>query len=500
MSSGIQEELSCPVCRDIFRDPVVLSCSHSFCRNCLKRWWRKKEIRQCPVCKSASRKKNPPCNLVLKNLCENFLLETNQSASAESESLCGLHSEKLKLFCLDHQEPACLICRDSKTHSNHRFRPIDEAAQDHRKELQISLKPLQDKLKAFERVKGNFVQTAEHIKVQAFHAKRQIKEQFKKLHQFLDEEEEARITALREEEEGKSASMSDMIVALSREIASLSETIRAAEEELRARDITFLQNYKAAVSRVQRCPQLDDPQLVSGALIDVAKHLGNLTYNIWNKMKKMVSYSPVILDPNTAESHLCISEDLTSVSLGERQQLPDNPERFDGYPIVLGSECFDSGTHSWDVEVGDSPNWLVGVAEESTKRKGQTDFKCGLWAVWFSKGSYFIRSPLDSSSFHPKKKLQRIRVCLDWKSGKLSFSDPDINIHTFTHTFTQKLFPFVYTKNELPLKILPRVSHDSADSDSEGDHDEGGETVNGILDEDDDVIHDVDHDDDDDDD
>uniref|UniRef100_A0A3Q4H9P4 Uncharacterized protein n=1 Tax=Neolamprologus brichardi TaxID=32507 RepID=A0A3Q4H9P4_NEOBR len=219
MSSGIQEELSCPVCRDIFRDPVVLSCSHSFCRNCLKRWWRKKEIRQCPVCKSASRKKNPP---------------------SESESLCGLHSEKLKLFCLDHQEPACLICRDSKTHSNHRFRPIDEAAQDHRKELQISLKPLQDKLKAFERVKGNFVQTAEHIKVQAFHAKRQIKEQFKKLHQFLQEEEEARITALREEEEEKSASMSEMIAALIREIESLSETIRATEEELRARDIAFL--------------------------------------------------------------------------------------------------------------------------------------------------------------------------------------------------------------------------------------------------------------------
>ena len=73
---------------------------------------------------------DPPFNLALRNLCESFLQERSQRASAGSEVLCSLHSEKLKLYCLDDKQPVCVVCQISRKHTNHRFRPIDEAAKD----------------------------------------------------------------------------------------------------------------------------------------------------------------------------------------------------------------------------------------------------------------------------------------------------------------------------------------------------------------------------------
>ncbi|KAJ8245201.1 hypothetical protein COCON_G00235850, partial [Conger conger] len=247
MASGpslLEEDLSCPVCSEIFRDPVVLRCCHSFCEACLQHWWREKGSQECPVCRRRASMDPPLPSLSLKNACESFLKERSQRAEAGSEGLCSLHSEKLKLFCLEDQIPVCNICQTSKNHENHKFRPVQEAAEENKEKLRTALAPLQKKLKAFNAVKLICDQTAEHIKSQAQHTERQIKMEFEKLQQFLKDEEAARITALREEEEQKSQKMKEKIEKMTEKISSLSEQIRTIEQELGAEDVSFLQKYK----------------------------------------------------------------------------------------------------------------------------------------------------------------------------------------------------------------------------------------------------------------
>lgn len=42
------------------------------------------------------------------------------------------------------------------------------------------------------------------------------------------------------------------------------------------------------------CP-IEDPVMAPGALIDVAKYLGSLSFHVWEKMHKIVKYSEYIL-------------------------------------------------------------------------------------------------------------------------------------------------------------------------------------------------------------
>uniref|UniRef100_A0A671RSB8 Nuclear factor 7, ovary-like n=2 Tax=Sinocyclocheilus anshuiensis TaxID=1608454 RepID=A0A671RSB8_9TELE len=451
------EELSCPVCHEIFKAPVVLSCSHSLCIECLQQFWRIKETQECPVCRRRSSRINPPCNLVLKNLCEPFLKERNKRHSSGSEEICSLHSEKLKLFCLEDKQPVCLVCVNSQKHINHTFRPISDVVPSYKEELKKALTSLQEKLTHEEKIKGEFEKTIKHIKSQAEHTEPQIKQQFEKLHQFLRDEEEATITALREEEEQKKQMMEEKLEEINSLISAVSYSIKDMEEMMKASDVCFLKEFPVSMERVQISSQ-PGPQTPSGALIDVPRYLGNLPFRVWKKMQDIVqntvdcvSSTPVILDPNTAHPDLVLSDDLTSVKWSEsKQPVPDNPERFDDYYCVLGSEGFNSGIYCWDVGVKESQYWSVGVTTASNQRKGCDFYNTDVWSVQYDQYGLYERS-----GFHIKQYLERVRVNLDCDRGTVSFSDPvtNTNLHTFTTTFTDTVFPSFDSFS--PLRILP---------------------------------------------
>ncbi|ROJ30520.1 Nuclear factor 7, ovary [Anabarilius grahami] len=374
MDSKSVEELSCPVCCEIFKVPVLLSCSHSICKECLQQFWKTKKSQECPVCRRRSSKQDPLVNLALKNLCDSLIKEGN-------EEICSSHSEKLKLFCLEDKQPVCLVCRDSEKHANHTFRPISEVLSSYKEEFNTALTSLQAKRKHGEKMKEEYDGIIEHIK-----------------------------------------------------------------------------NFTVTMERVQISQP--DPEMSSGALIHVSHYLGNLSFRVWKKMMETVQHTPLTLDPNTAHRRLTLSTDLTSVSdSDEGKKFPNNLERFNRYPCVLSSEGFNSGTHCWDVEVGDNTYWILGITTESNKRKGEVFFKSNVWRVRYMDSKYWSQSPEQRLTvFTVEEKLERVRVQLDYDGGTVSFSNPVTKncLRTFRTSFTETVFSFLYNCcTTSPLRILP---------------------------------------------
>lgn len=451
-----EEDLTCPVCCDIFADPVLLSCSHSFCRTCLKRCWDT-GMRECPVCRKKAPKSSPPSNLALKNVCEAVVEAKRKSLVVEDLTSCCLHGEKLKLFCLVDKQPICVVCQSSKLHKCHDCSPIEEAVLDCKDELAILLKSLQDKLEELKKIHRTSADLFTHIKTQSVDAQKVIKSQFEQLHQILNQEESLRIAAVKKEEQEKVARMKDKTRELSAEVLCLAETIALIQSELKEEDMVLLKNFKDTYDRSKSIPLGSD---MSGALIDVTKHLCNLKYRVWEKMLDHIDYTPVTLDPNTAHPCLILSDDLTSLHYS-RQALscPDNPERFHMSAEVVGMTMLGAGSHHWVVETQSNQDWLLGVATLAVSRNREVSARPenGFWTLGFRDGEFLAMTsppvPLTLS-----KNPKQIKVELDYNKGLVSFYDAadDTLVYTFSHMFKEPLLPYFYTQSSHPLRIMPQ--------------------------------------------
>lgn len=132
--SNFTEDLLCPICLSIFRDPHMLECGHSFCAPCLEPCIPKSQRRGiCPECRRPFALRHMAVNRALCSLAEKARLlkldEGPQLGGAAGWYFCEEHEEPLKLFCSQDEGPVCVICRDLPQHRGHDFLPIKNAVQ-----------------------------------------------------------------------------------------------------------------------------------------------------------------------------------------------------------------------------------------------------------------------------------------------------------------------------------------------------------------------------------
>lgn len=79
MVTFIADQLKCPICFDMFTEPVSLACGHSYCRRCIQHHVKQNVRRTCPECRAELR---PDCKL-RKNVTISAILELQEVGGRE---------------------------------------------------------------------------------------------------------------------------------------------------------------------------------------------------------------------------------------------------------------------------------------------------------------------------------------------------------------------------------------------------------------------------------
>lgn len=176
----------------------------------------------------------------------------------------------------------------------------------------------------------------------------------------------------------------------------------------------------------------------------------------------------ITLDRNTANPWLIIPKDRRQVRIGDsHQNVSENDERFNNYPVVLGAQRFTSGKMYWEVDVTRKEAWELGICRESVQRKGQFLFspENGFWIIWLWNKDIYEAGTNPQTTLHLQVPPCQVGIFVDYEAGIVSFyniTDHGSLIYTFSQcTFAGPLRPFFSVGfnddggNAAPLKLCP---------------------------------------------
>uniref|UniRef100_A0A8C3K3H3 Zinc finger protein RFP-like n=1 Tax=Calidris pygmaea TaxID=425635 RepID=A0A8C3K3H3_9CHAR len=421
------DEACCSICLEVFQDPMFIHCGHSFCQSCITQNWEGLTTNfSCPQCRQTVSQKSLCPNRELANMIEAAKrLNVQQVREVEGgENLCEKHQEPLKLFCQDDKRLICVVCDRSKVHRDHSVAPIEEAAQEYKvRGLWACLGTKGRKKKKKRRTgEGNRLETV----------MQEIVTTYRKLHKFLEKQESSFLAQLEQLDTEIRNAHEESFHRLSEEMTSLGTLIGEMERTYQQPDLELL---KVRAQRESLSHSLDISPELEKKFFDfrekttaIKEALEKFQGTMRRSRHLTLSPSPaqIMLDPETANARLYLSEDCKLVWFGSHEQdLPSNPERFKVNHCVLGSRGFTSGCYQWNVEICRDGVWAIGVAKESVPRDSvlRLQPEAGIWALCHNHGGYMAHTSPAVTLLTLRSVPQQIQICLDCEEGRVVFFD-----------------------------------------------------------------------------
>ncbi|XP_073472832.1 uncharacterized protein [Aquarana catesbeiana] len=509
-SADLRKELECSVCLNIYTDPVTLKCGHNFCRDCIGRVWDTQEGSggySCPECREEFQDR-PALhrNITLRNIVENFLsthpdreesgvfctycihtpvpavisclhceaslcdnhlrvhskspehVLCDLTTSLENRK-CSVHKKILEYYCTEDSTSICVSCRLDGEHRGHQVETLDEASEMKKKKLRNVLQKLMTEREEMEKRVQSLQEHRRKVQGEADDETERVTVLFRDLRRRLEDLEKRVLREISGQAERISGIINDLVQDLEIKKEDLSRKMGDIEELCNMTDpLTVLQESDTG----DLCDTEDgddedrerhDKLLHDGGDLDV----GGISHTLHTGLSDIMSQvnvergvTDILLDVRTAGNYLHISDDRKSVSESSSpQNRPETPERFQDYQ-VMSSQRFSSGRHYWEVDVGGSGWWRVGMCYPSIERRGDQSrigWNKKSWCLQRWDNQYSVRHDSNKTPLPGDVSSRRVRIDLDYEAGRISFydlCDPIRHLHTFTTTFTEPLHAGVY--------------------------------------------------------
>ncbi|XP_044128662.1 E3 ubiquitin-protein ligase TRIM11-like [Bufo gargarizans] len=504
-SADLRAELDCSICLQTYTDPVMLRCGHNFCRVCIDRVLDTQDesvVYTCPECREEFQERPALMrNLALRNIMENLLVTQHKETetvifctycvdspvpavksclmceaslcekhlsvhSKSSEHVvsdprtslenrkCSVHKEVLKYYCTEDSACICVSCSLVGKHQGHGVEMLDEASEKKKGKLRNIFQKLTGKTEETKKRVQNLEEHWRKAQEKASGEAERVTALFTDIRRQLDNLEKRILSEISRQEKEESLSFSSLIQKLEIKKDELSGKMGHIEELCNMTDpLTVLQEpdtgdlcdpeEEGGDEDINRC--LHDVGDLDVAVISDKLH--TLCDIITDIRRGIYVEGPadILLDVNTAANDIIISDDLkTATWTQNNQNRSERAERFQKNQ-VMSSRGFTSGRHYWDVESSGSGGWRVGMCYPSIDRRGRQSYigdNNKSWSLWRYVNQYSVRHDGKDIQLPDKISSDRVRICLDYEAGQLSFyelCDPIRHLHTFTAAFTKPL-------------------------------------------------------------
>ncbi|XP_008067075.1 tripartite motif-containing protein 43-like [Carlito syrichta] len=442
---SFQKELTCLICLNYLVDPVTIGCGHSFCRPCLYLSWDKAQTpAHCPACREPSQQKDFKTNIILKSLVSIARKASLWQFLSSEEQMCGTHKETKKMFCEVDKSLLCSLCSKSQEHRTHRHCPIEGAAEEQREKL---LKQMRSLWKKIQENQKNLNEESRIILLwmcYVFLRAEMIKDEYRKLHPVLHEEEKQHLERIKKERHEIFQQLKRNKVKMKQKRKHLKEMYEELMEMSHKPDVELLQDVGDILTRSEsvllHMPQPVDAALSAGPITGLVDRL--------NCFRVEISFHNEITNHN-----IRLFDDVRSFLFRpDHEDGSLNSDRSD-YSAAWGAPGFTSGKHYWELDVDDSWDWALGVCKDSGISNPGTILESEdvFLLLCVKEGNHY--SLLTTSPMCPhyvEKPLGRVGVFLDFESRSVSFLNVAKSSLIWRYpagSFNSPVRPFFYTRH-----------------------------------------------------